>query len=230
MGAQLQAFPPVDAIAATRFHDAERSPMSRFAQAAVRIARALRPLALLLALMPVWAGMVSVEAPLVPILVIDEAAFPMVGSSESTLVMASSAVTVNYRLDAHESLLLEAVNLPAAVQRLEWHLRDHRVCGARHAFVEVAVSGSLGIVTFPELVDNCVVGGIAVADAVVLVCQGTACQGGAVASYRPPLFADEETVGYGVFEATYALMVDVTAGASFAGPVTMRYSVGLGMP
>jgi hypothetical protein len=60
----------------------------------------------------------------------------------------------------------------------------------------------------------------------VVLCQGSLCQGGAVALYRPPLFAPEEAVGFGVFQATYALLVDVTAGESFTGSITMRYSVG----
>lgn len=200
--------------------------MTPIARTAARLARPLRPLAIMLVLMPGWAGTVTVEAPMPPTLVVDASSFPTIGSPESDLVLANGAVTIHYRLDPHESLILEALNLPAAVQRLEWHLRDHRVCGAHHAFVEVAYGPALGIVTFPEPVDSCVAGGIALPDEMVVLCQGSLCQGGAAALYRPPHFAPEEPVGFGAFQATYALLVDVTAGESFAGSITMRYSVG----
>lgn len=194
------------------------------------VARSLRPLALLLASMLAWAGMVTVEAPVPPTLVIDETAFALVGSSQSNLVFAGGSVTVHYRLDPYQSLILEATDLPAAVQRLEWHLIDHRICSPWHPFVEVGFFDPLASVTFPELGDPCHEGAVSVADETIVVCHGAACQADPIASYRPPFVAADEAVGFGVFHATYALVVDVAAGESFAGPITMRYSVDSGLP
>jgi hypothetical protein len=197
---------------------------------AVWMVRVLRPMAVLLALTPVWAGMVVVEAPQVPTLVVDEAAFPVIGSRRSSLVFSSNPVTIKYRLGPYESLIVEALDLPAAVQRVELHLFNHRFCTARHAFVEVGFSDPVGFVSFPELFEECTNGGIALADELLVVCHGGHCQGGAIAAYRPALAPSDEPIGFGVFQASYALAVDVTAGESFAQPLTMRYSVGSVIP
>lgn len=172
------------------------------------------------------AGSLTLNLPATPTVVVDNRAFVGAGAAASEAVLASISLGLTYHLDAYEVLIFELEPLPLAVRRLELRLEGHHLClTPGQAFVEFTFTGGGGLASFSE----CDAERFVVPDETLVLCEGMACGSPIRFVYRPSVagVAEDAVIAIASFTATYALMVEVTAGPAFDEAVRASYAVGV---